>query len=122
MKQQGNISCNRGQRPLKKGCVEGGGMREAGVKLSLVAMALCLGVGACTAPEAPRPVARPVELKHFPLDRLEEVRATTGVSFDPTVSSDGKGALRLNTKDPLRVPQFTLSDFKIWNAVLLYQA
>lgn len=92
------------------------------MRLGLLALVLSLAVGACTGPEAPQPAARPVELKHFPLDRLEEVRATTGVSFDPTVSSDGKGSLRVDTKEPLLVPLFEVTDVNIENAVLLYQA
>jgi hypothetical protein len=92
------------------------------VKIGLVALAFCLGLTACTGPSAPQPAAQPVELKHFPLDSLEEVRATSGVSFDPTVSSDGKGSLRVDTKEPLLVPLFEVTDISIEDAVLLYQA
>ena len=63
-----------------------------------------------------------VELKHFPLDSLEGVRATTGVSFDPNISSDGKGSLRVDANEPMTVPLFEVTDVSIENATLLYQA
>jgi hypothetical protein len=66
--------------------------------------------------------SRPVELKRFPLNSLEGVRARTGVSFDPAVSSDGKGSLRIDARSPLPVPLFEITDVSIENATLLYQA
>ncbi len=63
-----------------------------------------------------------VELKHFPLDSLEGVRATTGVSFDPKISRDGKGSLRVDANEPMTVPLFEVTDVSIENATLLYQA
>ncbi len=55
---------------------------------------LCLGLSACTGIGQQEPAA--VELKTFSLDSLDGVQATTGVSFDAEVSSDGKGALRVD--------------------------
>ena len=66
--------------------------------------------------------APPVELKHFALDSLEGVRATTGVSFDPNISSDGKGSLRVDASGPMIVPLFEVTDVSIENAMLIYQA
>ena len=66
--------------------------------------------------------APPVELKHFALDSLEGVRATTGVSFDPNVSSDGKGSLRVDAAGPMIVPLFEVTDVSIEDAILIYQA
>ncbi|MBZ5615992.1 MAG: hypothetical protein LAO23_18455 [Acidobacteriia bacterium] len=66
--------------------------------------------------------APPVELKHFALDSLEGVRATTGVSFDPNISSDGKGSLRVDAAGPMIVPLFEVTDVSIENAMLIYQA
>lgn len=91
------------------------------MKKLLVVLLLFLGLSGCggTKPTEPAP---PVELKRFALDSLEGVRATTGVSFDPAVSSDGKGSLRIDATGPLPVPLFEVTDVNIENAVLLYQA
>jgi len=53
---------------------------------------------------------------------MEGVRATTGVSFDPQISTDGKGSLRIDTSQPLTLPLFEVNDLSIENAALIYQA
>src|SRR2546430_10339110 len=84
---------------------------------------LALGVSlAMSAYPSRQPRPSPVELKHFSLDSLEGVRATTGVSFDPQTSSDGRGSLRIDASQPLTVPLFEVSDLSIENAALIYQA
>jgi hypothetical protein len=85
-----------------------------------LALVVVLTMSACTSSgQAP---ASPVELKHFPLDSLEGVRATTGVSFDPKISADGKGSLRVDANQQMTVPLFEVTDVSIENATLLYQA
>jgi hypothetical protein len=85
-----------------------------------LALVVVLTMSACTnSGQAP---ASPVELKHFPLDSLEGVRATTGVSFDPKISADGKGSLRVDANQQMTVPLFEVTDVSIENATLLYQA
>ena len=74
---------------------------------------------ACTNSHSQTP---PVELKHFVLNSVEDVRATTGVSFDRQISSDGKGSIRVDVAEPMIVPLFEVSDISIENAVLIYQA
>lgn len=75
----------------------------------------------CTSGQAPTAA---VELKHFPLDSLEGLRATTGASFDPKISADGngKGSLRVDAKEPITVPLFEVTDVGGENATLIYQA
>lgn len=85
-----------------------------------VVVAYCLLLSACGGAGGPQ--AEPVELKRFPLDSLEVVRAETGVSFDADVSSDGQGALRVDAKEPLTVPLFEVTDIEIEDATLIYQA
>jgi len=63
-----------------------------------------------------------VELKHFALNSVEDVRATTGVSFDRQTSSDGKGSIRVDADEPMVVPLFEVTDVSIENATLIYQA
>ena len=81
---------------------------------------LLLAVSACRSSR--QTPTSPVEVKHFSMDSLEGVRATSGVSFDPQISSDGKGSLRIDTGHPLTVPLFEVNDVSIENATLLYQA
>ena len=64
----------------------------------------------------------PAELKHFPLDSMEAVRAASGVSFDPAVSSDGRGSLRVDATGPASVPLLEVTDVQIEDAALIYQA
>jgi len=90
------------------------------MKKRSLALVVSLAMSACTSSR--QPPASPVELKHFSLDRLEGVRATTGVSFDPQTSSDGRGSLRIDASQPLTVPLFEVSDLSIENAALIYQA
>src|SRR5207245_5622204 len=90
------------------------------MKKRSLALVVSLALSACTSSH-PAP-ASPVELKHFSLDSLEGVRATTGVSFDPQISSDGKGSLRIDTSQPLTLPLFEVNDLSIENAALIYQA
>src|SRR5438105_3559208 len=90
------------------------------MKKRSLALVVSLALSACTSSH-PAP-ASPVELKHFSLDILEGVRATTGVSFDPQISSNGKGSLRIDASQPLTVPLFEVSDLSIENAALIYQA
>jgi hypothetical protein len=84
--------------------------------LALLVLAMC----ACTS--SGQASGTPVELKRFPLDGLEGVRATTGVSFDPKISTDGKGSLRVDANQVMTVPLFEVTDVSIENATLLYQA
>ncbi len=89
------------------------------MKRFALALLLLVSLGGCkrstTAPE-------PVELRHYPLDSMEGVRAVTGVQLDTDISSDGRGALRIDAKEPMTVPLFEVTGLDIDNATLLYQA
>ena len=89
------------------------------MKNILLVLVIGLAIGACTSGQAP-PTA--VDLRHFPLDSLEGVRATTGASFDPKISTDGKGSLRVDAREPINIPLFELTDVGVENATLIYQA
>jgi hypothetical protein len=89
------------------------------MKQQFLVLALVLATSACTSSQQAAPT---VELKHFALDSLEGVRATTGVSFDPKISSDGKGSMRVDSSEPLIVPLFEVTDVTIEDATLIYQA
>ena len=91
------------------------------MRKNLCVLLLCLGLLGCTRPTR-QEAGPPVELKHFPLDSLEGVRATTGVKLDPAISRDGKGSLRVDSDGQLSVPLFEITDVNIDNAALIYQA
>jgi hypothetical protein len=78
---------------------------------------MVLLVTACANSQQP-----PVELKHFALDGLDGVRAATGVHFDPHVSADGKGSVRIDASSEMTVPLFEVADVSLDNATLIYQA
>jgi hypothetical protein len=63
-----------------------------------------------------------VELKHFPMDSMEGIRAMAGVHFDPRVSTDGKGSVRIDANGEMTVPLFEVTDVSVDNAILIYQA
>jgi len=89
------------------------------MKIHTVTLLLFLVAAGC-GPRQETPA--PVELKHFPLDSIEGVRAASGVSFDPAVSSDGQGSLLIEATEPTTVPLFEVDDISIENAALIYQA
>ena len=64
----------------------------------------------------------PVELKSFPLDSADGVIAQTGITFDPAVSVDGKGSLRIEANEAVTVPLFEISDVTVEEARIFYQA
>ena len=80
---------------------------------------LLLTTVACGPDQGTQP---PVELKRFPLDSMDGVRAASGVSLDAAVSSDGQGSLRVDAAGPATVPLFEVTDVSIENAALIYQA
>ena len=88
------------------------------MKNSLLLLMIGLVISGCRSGQTPKAV----ELKHFPLDSLEGVRATTGVSFDLKTSADGKGSVRVDAKEPITVPLFEVTDVDVENATVIYQA
>ncbi|OGW53033.1 MAG: hypothetical protein A2Y81_09795 [Nitrospirae bacterium RBG_13_43_8] len=63
-----------------------------------------------------------VELKRFPLDTVEGIITQSGVEIDKTVSSDGKGSLKITATEPTVVRLFDTGDIDVENARLIYQA
>jgi len=77
-------------------------------------------IAACSHSQSPS--IPPVELKHFALNSVDDVRATTGVSFDRQNSSVGTGSIRVDAEGPMTVPLFEVTDVSIESATLIYQA
>lgn len=90
--------------------------RRTHVILCLIATTALLFAGCSKAPE-------PVEtLRQYPIDDLEGVLTKTGVAFDTTITSDGKGSFRVSAQQPEQVPLFETGDIDVENARLIYQA
>lgn len=89
------------------------------MKQGLLLISLSLLIIGCTNSQSQTPAE---ELKHFTLKSVEDIRATTGVSFDQQTSSDGKASIRVDAMEPMTVPLFEVTDVSIENAILIYQA
>ena len=63
-----------------------------------------------------------VELKHFPLNSLEEIITQNSVEFDDTISSDGNGSLRITATEPTTIRLFETGDIDVEDVRLLYRA
>ncbi|MFO7889976.1 MAG: hypothetical protein R6V04_06520 [bacterium] len=63
-----------------------------------------------------------VELKHYPVDSLEGIISTSGLSLDTTVTSDGKGSLKVTTNKPTTVRLYETGDIEVEDTKLFYQA
>ncbi len=62
------------------------------------------------------------ELKHFPVNSIDEIITKSGVVIDREISSDGSGSLRVDASDKTVVRLFEISGIDIENARLVYQA
>jgi hypothetical protein len=86
-----------------------------------VAMFMCsliiFGLPSCS-----KSTSQVVELKSFPVDNMKGIISQSGVRIDKTVSSDGKGSLRITVSEPTVVRLYEVRDLDIENARLIYQA
>jgi len=62
------------------------------------------------------------EVKHYPIDSLEGIITTSGITIDKEITSDKKGSLRIVTNTPITVRLYETGDIDIENAQLIYQA
>lgn len=71
---------------------------RGGIPRATLLLALGAFLTACEAEREEAPTAEPVELARFPIDS-GAVRPGSAGSFDPAVSQDGRGSLRVYTED-----------------------
>jgi len=69
-----------------------------------------------------RKKVEPQTVKEYPLDSIEGVLTRTGVAFDPAVSTDGKGSIRVDAAAPMTVRLYEVKDINVDNARLTYRA
>lgn len=91
------------------------------MKKSVVAMIVLLlfftGFIGCSRKEVP-----PQEIKKYPLDGIEGILTKTNVEFDPAVSSDGRGSVRIDAPSPVTVRLYEVRNVDAENARLTYRA
>ena len=61
-------------------------------------------------------------LRHFPIDDLAGLRTQSGIVFDETVSSDGKGSIKIVAEEPVTVRLYEVEGLDIERARLIYRA
>lgn len=61
-------------------------------------------------------------LTQYPIDDMENLISQAGLEFDPDVTVDGGGALRLSVGEPTTVELYELGDLDIEDATLIYEA
>ena len=62
------------------------------------------------------------EIIRFPVDDLTNVITRTQTEFDPAVSSDGKGSLRISADAPMIVQLYEVDNLNVHQAQLIYRA
>lgn len=62
------------------------------------------------------------ELKHYPLDNLEEVITQSGVELDKEISADGSGSLKIISEAPTVIQLFETGNLDIEDATITYSA
>ncbi|MCK4604802.1 MAG: hypothetical protein KAU41_08975 [Deltaproteobacteria bacterium] len=62
------------------------------------------------------------ELKHYPVDSLDNLINKSGVEIDRDISSDQNGSLRITISKPTTARLYETGDIDIENARLIYQA
>ncbi len=84
------------------------------ILVSLFMAALFLG---CT-----KPAREATVLKHYPINDMDGLITLSGVEFDTTISSDGKGSLKIVSTEPKTVKLFETGDIDVENALITYRA
>ena len=65
---------------------------------------------------------RTTEIRHIPIDSLNDIIGTEYVDFDATVTSDGNGSIKIICDEPTVVELYILDDIDIEHARLIYEA
>lgn len=65
---------------------------------------------------------KPTELKHFPVNDLNEVVAQSGIQLDKTVSGDGNGSIKIEAAGPVVIQLYNIDDVHVDNVQLIYEA
>lgn len=77
---------------------------------------LCIVFTGCQKKDVPQTI------KEYPLDSMAGILTQSNVAFDPGVSSDGKGSLRIDALSPMTVRLYEVKGIDAQDARLTYQA
>lgn len=81
-----------------------------------------LNLGLTVVAVACSPTFEVTELKRYPVDNLEEIVGRSQLQFDPDISSDGNGSVKIIATQPITVPLYETGDLDIENTRIFYQA
>jgi hypothetical protein len=62
------------------------------------------------------------ELKYFSVDDLNEIINQFAVQFDNSISSDGKGSIKIVAPAPVSVQLYIIDDVKVEDTQVIYEA
>lgn len=91
-------------------------MKRTGCSTALAA-ALLLAITACS-----EQAVETTELRHYPIDGMDGVITRSGVAYDPDVTTDGNGSLRIAADQTTTVRLFETGDVDIEAARVIYRA
>jgi hypothetical protein len=106
-----NLRRSRGEQDMGSGA---GKIRSPG---TFILGAVTLFMMGCS-----QPSMQVTELKHFSLKNAEGINTRSHVTVDNQISSDGKGALRIDVTAPSVVRLFEVRELDLENARLIFQA
>jgi hypothetical protein len=79
-------------------------------------LVVCFFLAGCSEKEVPQTV------KEYPLDSMAGVLTQTNVVFDPDISTDNRGSLRIDAPAPMTVYLYEVKNINVDRARLTYQA
>ncbi|HSR54457.1 MAG TPA: hypothetical protein VLV83_26830 [Acidobacteriota bacterium] len=62
------------------------------------------------------------EIRHYPIDDMQEIIAESGVRIDKEISSDGNGSLHIAAESPTTIQLYETGDIDVEAARLIYRA
>ena len=92
-------------------------------RAAVASLGMLLVTGGCSQEAAES--SQVTQLRRLPVDTVTGVLTQSGVAFDPEISADGKGSLRITATTPptsTTVRLYELGDMDIEHARLIYQA
>jgi len=78
-------------------------------------LVVCFFLAGCSEKEVPQTV------KEYPLDSMAGVLTQTNVVFDPDISTDNRGSLRIDAPAPMTVYLYEVKNINVDRARLTYQ-
>ncbi|MGC9527772.1 MAG: hypothetical protein ACP5D7_19740 [Limnospira sp.] len=79
-------------------------------------LGLTLAVVACSS------TVNVTELQHYPLDNVDGMIGRTQVEFDPDISHDSNGSIKITATQPTTVPLYETGNLDLENTRIFYQA